>query len=52
MERESAVNPTSVRLPSELVAAVDRTARKDLRTRQAQIEMLLREALRARGEEA
>lgn len=42
--------PTTVRLPPELLAEVDTLARAQLRTRQAQIEYLIRAGLEATRE--
>ena len=40
--------PTTIRLPSDLFERIDALARAEVRTRQAQIERLIREALVAR----
>lgn len=40
--------PTTIRLPEDLVRQVDQIAREDIRTRQAQIEHLIRLGLAAR----
>lgn len=41
--------PTSIRLPRSLLREVDESAREDIRPRQSQVHVLLREALDARA---
>lgn len=51
-ERKDELRNTSITLPAEMVDRVDELARTERRTRSAQIQVLLEDALQARADES